>query len=98
MSHTDFDNAYAEPRAKTTSVVILLAVAAITLSYLASYAVTDALVASNVLPAWSPGADPRPAWMLKSFLGLCAAFVVIGTIFRTLSHRQLRRLDALAEE
>ena len=98
MTHADFDNTFDEHRPRTVTVLLLLVVAALTLSYLASYAVSDALVNANVLAAWSPGADPRPTWMLKSFLGLCGAFAVIGTLARTASHRQLRRLDALAEE
>jgi len=50
----------ATPRALT--VLAMLALAALTFSYLGAYAVTNALVAENVISPFAQGRDPRPRW------------------------------------
>ena len=45
----------AAPRPRTTSVLALLAAAALIFSYLLSYALTNALVAANLMQRWTPG-------------------------------------------
>jgi hypothetical protein len=82
----------------TTMVVGLLLLAALTLSYLGAYAVAGALMDSDVLPHWSLGNDPRPRWMACLFGVLLAASLLVSAVARLLSRRQLRRIDAMAEE
>lgn len=66
-----------------TTVLGLVTLAALTLSYLFAYSVAGALVDSNVLPHWPPGHDPRPQWMGGLFAALLvsalATFVVTKT-------------------
>jgi len=94
MSRTDIEN----PRPRTATVLLLLVTAAMTISYLIAYAVTNALVASNMMPAWSPGDDPRPEWMIKGFLFLCGGFALAAGAARFLSYRQLKHIDAMNDE
>lgn len=87
------------PRApRTATVLALLAAAALTFSYLGAYAASDALVAADVLSRWPAGTDPRPRWMLGGFAVLMGLFVVAAVFARFVSRRQLRRIDAMAEE
>ena len=86
-----------EPRSRTINVLILLMVAALVFSYLGAYAVTNTLVAADMLPRWAPKADPRPRWMLIGFVTLLGSFGSIALVLRFLSGRQLRSLDALAD-
>jgi hypothetical protein len=81
---------------RTTTVLIFLAAFAMIASWLSCYAVTNALVAADVINAWPHEADPRPRWMLNSFVGFLLAFGLIGGAFRWLSNRQLRRIDDMA--
>lgn len=86
------------PAPRTTTVLVFLAAFAVMASYLCIYAGTNALVSSNLLPAFPPGADPRPRWMVNTFVATFSVFAFFGLLFRWLSLRQLRRIDALAEE
>jgi len=86
------------PRPRTTSVLALLSATALIISYLVSYALTNALVAANLMQHWSPGQDPRPRRMLIGFGALLFIFVVVGSIARFLSKRQLARIDQMEEE
>jgi hypothetical protein len=85
------------PRARTLNALLLLVVVAIVLSYLFGYAMTNALIAAEIVPPWTPGHDPRPMRMLIIFGTLLGVFGLAGAIFRVLSRRQLRSLDALAD-
>ena len=86
---------FARPR--TATVVVLLVGAALILSYLAAYAVTNVLVAADVIPDWSRDRDPRPRWMAIGFLTLTGLFVAAGATMRVLSRRQLRSIDQMEE-
>src|SRR5688500_20393648 len=66
----------------TTTVLIFLAAAAVIFCYIGCYAVTNALVAANMLNEFSPGNDPRPRWMVTAFGLLFAAFIVGAGLFR----------------
>lgn len=87
----------APPRPHTLTVLLLLIAAAATFSYLGAYAVSDALVNADVLPHWSPGADPRPGWMLSGFGVLLLTFLTVAGAARFFSRRQLRKIDEMAE-
>ena len=83
------------PRPKTATVVSLLVGAALILSYLAAYAVTNALVAADVISPWPRDRDPRPRWMGVGFFALITAFAVVGAAARMLSRRQLHKIDEM---
>lgn len=86
------------PRApRTATVLVFLAASAMIAAWLAVYALTNALIAVDLLVDWPRESDPRPAWMLRAFLGIFCVFGMVGGLFRWLSNRQLRRIDAIAE-
>jgi hypothetical protein len=84
-------------RPRTTSVLALLSGAALIFSYLVSYALTNALVAANLMQKWAPGTDPRPRRMLIGFSSAMIAFGLIGATARFMSKRQLARIDEMDE-
>lgn len=86
------------PRASTVQVLGLLVSTAFALSYLGAYAFTDALLAQDILQQWGPGADPRPRLLGLLFVSVLTVLGTLGFLFRLLSSRQLRSIDALADE
>ena len=86
------------PRSSTLSVLVLLAVFAVIVSYLVAYAGANALAASDVIPPWSRGTDPRPRWFGNTFAILMSGFILIGGVARFLSWRQLRNIDRMQDE
>ena len=86
------------PLSSTMSVLILLAVFAVIVSYLVAYAGANALATADVIPQWSRGTDPRPRWFGNTFAVLMAGFLLIGGIARFLSWRQLRNIDRMQDE
>jgi hypothetical protein len=82
-------------RPSTVVVLALLAGVALIFSYLIAYAMTNALVAAEVITRWAPTADPRPRYFAKTFFGLMGVFVMGGTIARLTTRRQMRRLEEL---
>jgi hypothetical protein len=82
---------------RTSSVLIFLAAFSVIVSWLACYAVTNALISTDMMSAWPAGEDPRPHWMLNSFIGLFGSFALVALVFRWSSNRQLRRIDAMAD-
>lgn len=93
-SFTSFDG----PRASTVQVLGLLVMSAFALSYLAAYAFTDALLDADVLQQWAAASDPRPRLLAMCFVSLLGLFGLLGLLFRLVSSRQLRSIDALADE
>jgi hypothetical protein len=87
----------AAPRPRTLSVLALIALAAGVFSYLWAYCVTDALIAADVLPPISPGADPRPKWLVTSWFALMVVFIVAGYLLQRVSARQLRSIDEMEQ-
>ena len=83
---------------KTLVVFAVLLATAGMFSYLLAYAMTDALATAQVLPRYESGSDPRPMWMIRAFISLTFTFLAIGLLARLLSRRQLRRIDAMADE
>ena len=85
-------------KSRTVSLLTLLAVAAVTVSYLGAYAAAGALASAGVIPSWTPAEDPRPLWMLGSFVGLMTVFASLAGVARLASRRHLRQIDAMDAE
>ena len=92
------DSALAEdfPKPRTLTVLGLLALTAVTFSYLGAYASYNALISAQVIERFQ-GPDPRPRWLLTGFCVLMLVFMSAAEIFRRLSSRDLRAIDAMAE-
>jgi hypothetical protein len=97
MNAVDLEESPAPRSPRTATVLIFFAAFAIIISWLACYALTNALIAASILTPWPHDADPRWRWMLNSFGGLFISFIVLGGFFRWVSNRQLRRIDAIAD-
>src|SRR5262245_3631098 len=95
MEDLEFESAPPAQRPRTITVVGLLVVTAATLSYLGAYAMTNALVAADLLKAWPKDNDPRPKWFLFGFVMLVTLFAGIGAMFRFFSSRHLKKIDEM---
>lgn len=94
----DLDDAPPAPaKPRTLTVLALLVTAAATFSYLGAYAITDALVRSNVIRAFSRNPDPRPLWAALGFVSVMTAFLLVAMLMRYLSWKQFRRIDQMGE-
>ena len=93
----EFSKALEPPRPKTLTVVGMLIAAALILSYLMAYAVTNALVAAEVVSRWPPGSDPRPLRMCLGFIALMTGFTLAASIAQWMSRRQLKRIDEMEQ-
>ncbi len=86
-----------QPRASTA--FVFLAAFAIIISWLAVYAVPNALTAGHLIPPLNTiEDDPRPRWMLWTFTALFVGFAILGLLFGWTGYRQLSRLDAAVED
>lgn len=85
----------AAARPKTGAVVGLLAGAAIIASYLFAYCLINALVAADVIARWQPNHDPRPKYFLGAFVTMLGLFGAVATLARTMSRRQMTKIDAM---
>jgi hypothetical protein len=94
--HADVSPAETKPR--TISVLGLLAMTSLTISYLGSYAVSGAMVQVEMLRPWSADADPRPRWLLTAFCVLMLAFMCVAAAARHVSRRQLKHIDDMGQE
>jgi hypothetical protein len=80
------------PRPRALTLAALLGGVSLVFSYLGAFAVTNALVAADLLEKWTPGSDPRPRWMLRGFVGSMIAFAAIAALLKW-SGRQVHRID-----
>jgi hypothetical protein len=94
---TDQDVKQPDERPRTSSVLGLLALTALTFSYLVSYAVTNALVAEQVMSPWPREHDPRPKWLIMGFCLLMLVFMILGEVLRRLSLNEFKAIDDMAE-
>jgi hypothetical protein len=95
MEDSEFNAAPCPRRPRTITVLGLLTVAAAVLSYLGSYAMTNALVAADVLHPWPVDRDPRPQWFCITFVVLISAFVTIGSVGRMAITRHMRQFEKM---
>jgi hypothetical protein len=98
MKSVDEESRVGLPPPRTWQVLAMLAGAALLVSWLAAYGLSGALVKAELLPPFTAGRDPRGLWMTELFLGLLAAFILLGGLFRWISRRQLARIDRMMEE
>jgi hypothetical protein len=98
MNELEFESAPPPTRPSTITVVALLALAAATLSYLASYAIANAMVAADLLKAWPREDDPRPRWFAIGFGVLITVFGIVAAVARRSAARHLRRIEEMEEE
>jgi len=89
---------HGERRPPTLIVLALMIVAALLFSYIGAYNVSVTLVNADLIAPWPAGSDPRPKWMVTSFLTVILTFTVVGTLMRFASCRSLRDLDRLADD
>lgn len=82
---------------RTLTVLGLLALTALTFSYLGAYAVTNALLANQVISPFTPGKDPRPRWLVTGFCVLMLVFMGLGEVFRRMSKKDFAAIDEMAE-
>ena len=82
---------------KTRTVIGILIGAALIASYLWAYAITNALVAADVVSRWQPGHDPRPLRMCVGFIVMMILFTIVAFAAQWLSRRQLKRIDEMEE-
>jgi hypothetical protein len=98
MNEVEFETAPPPARPSTPIVIGLIAVVAAVFSYLITYAMTNALVAAEVLKPWAKDHDPRPMWFGACFVLLIVLFCGFGAFARFMSARNLRQIDAMEQE
>jgi hypothetical protein len=94
---TDQDINQPEQPPRTLTVLGLLALTALTFSYLGAFAVTNALVAANVMQPWSHGHDPRFRWLVTGFCVLMLVFMTAGEFLRRWGKSDFKAIDEMAE-
>jgi hypothetical protein len=85
-------------RPNTFSVLIVLLVTAVVISYLVGYALPQALIMADALQPWPPYDDPRRRWMALSLFTILASYMGLWGFFRLLGAAQFRRIDAMAQD
>jgi hypothetical protein len=98
MNDPEFESAPTDARPRNATVIGLLTLAAAIFSYLGSYAVTNALVAADLLKPWARGHDPRLKWFVIGFVVLMTLFLGIGAVARRSSARHLRQIEDMERE
>ncbi|HVT88566.1 MAG TPA: hypothetical protein VHD56_06925 [Tepidisphaeraceae bacterium] len=98
MNEIEFETAPSPERPRTATVIGLLATTAAVLSYLGTYALSNALVAAEVLRPWPKDHDPRPIRFLIGFVVLIAIFSITGFVARFMSTRQMRQIEEMETE
>jgi hypothetical protein len=83
--------------ASTATTVVFLATFAIIVSWLVCFALPNVLVSADLMSPWPVNSDPRPQWMIRVFTSVFGGFAFLALVFRWLSQRQLRRIDAMSE-
>jgi hypothetical protein len=76
-------------------VLALLVLAAGLFSYLAGYAVVGALLAAELISPWPPDRDPRPRWVVVTFILTLLVLSSLAYALRSSSRRELRRIDEI---
>ncbi|HEX4794149.1 MAG TPA: hypothetical protein VH370_10170 [Humisphaera sp.] len=93
-TETEFEHT---PKLRTPFVLALVALADFTFSFLATFAIPQALISSNVIRPWPAGHDPRLRWLAISFVAIMVLFIAVAVVWRQLSSRQMRTIDAMID-
>ena len=96
----DFDDdADASPdiRPKTSSVLVLLFLAAGLFSYIGAYPMTTALISANLLTPVTAEHDPRPIWAGSAFVAILVLAGLVALVLRFVSRQSLKRIDTMEE-
>jgi hypothetical protein len=93
----DFDEDDAQPdmRPRTSSVLVLLVVAAGLFSYIGAYPMTTALATANLIAPITSAHDPRPIWAGSAFVAILGCVGFVALVLRFVSGRQLKRIDTM---
>jgi hypothetical protein len=91
----DQDNFAPVRSPRTWTVLGLLALTALTFSYLGSYAVTGALVKEHLISAWPLDRDPRPRWLATGFCVLMLVFMGAGEFLRRWGKSDFAAIDEM---
>jgi hypothetical protein len=82
---------------RTMTIVLILIAAALIVSYLCAYALTNALIAAELMNRWPPGRDPRPVRMCMGFVVMMSLFTGGAVYAQWASRRQLQRIDEMEQ-
>jgi hypothetical protein len=96
----DFDDdAEASPdiRPKTSSVLMLLVIAAGLFSYIGAYPMTTALAGADLIAPVTAAHDPRPVWAGSAFVAILALAGFIALVLRFVSRQSLKRIETMEE-
>lgn len=83
---------------RTGTVLALLVLSAGVFSYLAGYAVVGALLAAELISPWAPDRDPRPRWVVVTFVFTLLGLSALAFAIRSSSRRQLKRIDEIGSD
>ena len=97
MLHDTVEREFRQESPRTLNVLALLVCSAGVFSYLGAYALTNALVAANIMEKWPADHDPRSRWMFLIFAALMGAFLVLAIFFKVTNWRAMRHSDKLAD-
>src|SRR5438046_7655830 len=85
-------------RPRTAVVLGLITFAALALSWLGSYALSNVLLSAGLIAAWPADRDPRPLRMTIGFVSLMVVLGGAAWLFRFFSSRQLNNIDKIADD
>lgn len=91
------DESLPDMRPKTSSVLVLLVVAAGLFSYIGAYPMTNALASANLISPITLDHDPRPIWAGSAFAAMLLAAGLIALMMRFVGRQQIKRIDTMDE-
>jgi hypothetical protein len=97
MDFDSDDESLPDTRPRTSSVLILLVVAAGLFSYIGAYPMTNALAGANLIAPITSDHDPRPIWAGSAFVAMLLAAGMIALALRFMSRQQLKRIDTMED-
>jgi hypothetical protein len=96
----DFDRDDESPpdvRPRTSTVLVLLVLAAALFSYIGAYPMTKALAGANLIAPITSEHDPRPIWAASAFVAMLLAAGMVAVALRFMSRQQLKSIDTMEE-
>ena len=93
----DADDASPDIRPKTSSVLVLLVLAAGLFSYIGAYPMTTALAGANLIAPITADHDPRPIWAGSAFVAILVLAGFIALLLRFVSRQSLKRIETMED-